>query len=130
MPENTLGERLRKARIVKRLFISDVAKQASINEMTLGNWELDKHMPNKPGELKRVADILEVSVGYLLGPLSSDAGLSEKLVYYRWLQGWTQKELAEKMGVDQSYLGKAERGRNIKYIKEKAVQLDKNFFAG
>jgi transcriptional regulator with XRE-family HTH domain len=36
--------------------------------------------------------------------------LGEKIVYYRWLKGMTQKELAGQLGVDPTTLAKWERG--------------------
>jgi DNA-binding XRE family transcriptional regulator len=127
-PEDTLGQRLRKARSIKGLQVREVASAAEICNHTLSGWENDKHKPTQPGKLKRVVDVLGISMEYVLDPLPANASLSEKLVYYRWCQGWTQKEMAKWLGISEDYLGDAEKSKYIAYIHLKAVALDEGFF--
>lgn len=128
LPETTLGERLRKVRRNKGLSQKEVADQAGITQHTLRNWENDNHNPNQPSTLKRVVDVLGTSMEYLLGPISDKATFNEKLLYYRWCQGWNQKEMAQQIGVSPDYLAEAEKGKYIAYIYSKAIALDEEFF--
>lgn len=128
MPEETLGQRLRKSRNMKGLQVQEVAAKAGMDPHTISGWENDKRKPTEPGKLKKVADVLGVSMGYILDPLPANASLGEKLIYYRWCQGWTQKQFAQKLGISDDYLGDAEMGKYIAYIHRKAIVLDKEFF--
>jgi len=129
LPEETLGQRLRSARKLKGLFLKDVAAQAEISADTLRNWETDRYQPHNPRDLKKVAAVLEVEMEHLLGPLPENASLSDKLQYYRKCRGWTRGEFANSLGVNSDYLGKAEQGRYISYIHQKAAKFDEDFFA-
>ena len=128
LPEETLGQRLRSARKLKGLFIADVAAQAGISADTLRNWETDRYQPHNPGDLKRLADVLDVNIEYLMGPLPKNAELSQKLQYYRKCKGWTRVEFASNLGVNSDYLGDAEQGKYIKFIHRKAAEFDADFF--
>jgi len=128
-PEDTLGQRLRKAREIKGLEVKEVAITAEIDPHTLSGWENDKRKPTQPEKLKKVADVLDVSMEYILDPLPTNASLGEKLVYYRWCQGWTQKQLAEQLEISDDYLGDAENGKYIAYIHRKVMVLNKKLFA-
>jgi site-specific DNA recombinase len=127
-PENSLGQRLRKARCLKGLQVREVASAAEICNHTLSGWENDKHKPTQPGKLKKVARALGITMEYLLDPLPEQTSFGEKLVYYRWCRGWTQKEMANKLGISDDYLGDAEKGKYIAYIHRKAATLDEGFF--
>ena len=67
---------------------------------------------------------LGVSMEYLLDPLPADATLGQKLIHYRWCQGWTQMEMSEFLGVDRDTLLGAERGRDKPYIRSKLAELN------
>lgn len=127
-PENTLGQRLKKARMAKRMQIKEVAAAAGVTSQTIGSWENDKYKPNQPGKLKKVADVLEVSVEYLLDPLPANSSFGEKLIYYRWCQGWTQMQFAEELGISEDYLRDAEKGKDIASIHNRATALNGEFF--
>ena len=127
-PEDTLGQRLRKARCIKGLQVQEVAARANIDPHTVSGWENDKRRPTEPGKLKKVADVICTSMEYLLDPLPVNASLGEKLVYYRWCQGWTQKQFGEQLGISHDYLGDAEKGKYIAYIHRKVIVLDEKLF--
>jgi transcriptional regulator with XRE-family HTH domain len=128
LPEDTLGQRLRKAREKKGLQVKEVSARADIDPHTVSGWENDKRRPTEPSKLKKVADVIDASMEYLLDPLPANASLGEKLVYYRWCQGWTQMQFAEQLGISHDYLGDAEKGKYIAFIHRKASALDKDFF--
>lgn len=108
--------------------MKEVAAKAGITSDTLRNWELGRCQPGTPGDLKKVADVLEVKMEYLLGPVPKHADLAYKLLYYRRCKGWTQKQMAWQMGVSDDYLGDAENGKYIEYIHRKASELEPEFF--
>ncbi len=128
MPEYTFGQRLRKARIKKGLEIREVAARSGVCKDTVSGWETGKHKPRQLKELKKVADVLNISMRYLLGALPPSAPLGKKLIYYRWSQGWNQKEMAEKLGTSPDYLGDCEKGKYIASVHRKAAGLDEKFF--
>lgn len=122
-----MGQRLRKSRKRIGLSLQDVADLAGTCVHTIRRWESDL-APLKPSVLVRVASILNVSMEYLLPPLPPQPTFAEKLIYYRWLNGWTQMEMAKHMGISEDSLRVAEHGRDIRLVQAKAAQLDKLFF--
>ncbi len=57
--------------------------------------------------------------------------IGAKIVYYRMLQGMSQEQLAEKIGISQSYLSKIEKGkydRNVPFttlmLIAQALEID------
>lgn len=47
LPVNTLGERIKKARLEKGLFQKDLAKKLNVTESTVANWEKERVIPIK-----------------------------------------------------------------------------------
>ncbi len=46
-PDQTLGQRIRKARLEKGLYQEDLAKLLKVTETTIANWELERTKPIK-----------------------------------------------------------------------------------
>ena len=46
-PDQTLGERIKKWRLERRLFQVDLAKRIGVSEMTIVNWEKGRTKPIK-----------------------------------------------------------------------------------
>lgn len=44
-PSDTLGQRIRKARLERGLYQRDLAKELGVDEMTIVNWERGKTVP-------------------------------------------------------------------------------------
>jgi len=44
-PIQTLGQRIRKARLERELFQVDLARKLGVNEMSVVNWEKDRTIP-------------------------------------------------------------------------------------
>jgi DNA-binding XRE family transcriptional regulator len=56
-PDQTLGERIKKWRLERRLFQVDLAKKVGVSEMTIVNWEKGKTKPIKQ-YLERLEKVL------------------------------------------------------------------------
>jgi transcriptional regulator with XRE-family HTH domain len=61
-----LGERIRKARLVKGLTQKQLAKILNVTDATVNRYEKGIRNPD-PEMLKTIADVLDVSIDYLLG---------------------------------------------------------------
>ena len=62
----TLGERIKEARLRKRLTQKQLAKLLNVTDATVNRYEKNVRKPDAE-MLKRIAEILGVSVDYLLG---------------------------------------------------------------
>jgi transcriptional regulator with XRE-family HTH domain len=62
----TFGERLKKAREIKGLTQVDLGKLLNVSDATVNRYEKEQRFPDKD-MLKKLADILDCSVDYLLG---------------------------------------------------------------
>lgn len=65
LSDRTFSERLKKLRIEKKLYQSQLAKLADVDEMTIVGWERNQRKP-RPNQLERVAKALMASSRYLL----------------------------------------------------------------
>jgi len=101
----TLGDHLRKRRLDLGLLQRDAARQLSINEMTLCNWETKRTSP----QLRFIARIVAY-LGYSPYQPQSDS-LGKRILAHRRFLGLSQKELAWQLGLDPSTLGRWESGK-------------------
>ncbi len=100
----TIGDHVRKKRLDLKLCQYDVARIIGVNKTTVFNWERIYSSP----ELRHMPKVIEL-LGYV--PFEKEPEtLGEKIVYYRWVKGITQKELASQLGVDPGTLAQWERG--------------------
>jgi DNA-binding XRE family transcriptional regulator len=99
----TWGEHIKKRRLELGLFQSNVAKVLSVNTSTVTNW--DKH--HSEPMLWVIPKIIEW-LGYEPN-LSIAQSLSQRIRAYRLIKGFTQKELAHRLGIDPATLGRWER---------------------
>ena len=67
-------------------------------------------MLNSSSELNQIPKVIKF-LGYL--PFEEPETWGEKIAYYRWLKGMTQKELACQLGVDPGTLARWEQGKQI-----------------
>jgi DNA-binding XRE family transcriptional regulator len=96
---------LRKRRLDLTLLQKDVAKMIGVKEDTIYNWENNRSSP----QLHYVPRIIEF-LGYV--PYSGELKtLGERIVNYRRFYGITQKEMANRLGVDPSTLARWERNK-------------------
>ncbi len=99
----TAGDHIRKKRLDLKLCQHEVVWLIGVDKTTVFNWERNYSSP----ELKYMPKVIEF-LGYV--PFEEPKTLGEKIVYYRWLSGMTQKELARKLGVDPTTLACWESG--------------------
>jgi len=111
----TLGDHLRKRRLDLKLLQKQVALLLEVEEATIWNWENNRTSP----ELHYIPRIIRF-LGYVPFDRQADT-LGEKIVNYRRLSGITQKELANRLGIDSTTLGRWERnkGRPLKRLLKK-----------
>jgi len=98
----TIGDHIRKKRLDLKLHQHEVAPLIGVNKTTIFNWERNYSSP----ELRHIPKAIEF-LGYV--PFKEPDTLGEKIVYYRWLKGMTQKELARNIRVDPTTLASWER---------------------
>lgn len=67
----TFGEKLKKARLALNLSQSEVAEMTGISERSLYTYEQTGILP-RSGNIRKLADVLNVSVGYLLDEEETD----------------------------------------------------------
>ncbi|MFC2027731.1 helix-turn-helix domain-containing protein [Chloroflexota bacterium] len=101
---NTLGDHLRKVRLDRNLLQRDVAQTLGVDPLTVTNWEKNHSAP----QLHFIPAIIAF-LGYLPVDNSTES-FGEGIVRARQRQGLTQCELARRLGVDPSTLGRWERG--------------------
>lgn len=100
----SIGDHLRKHRLDLGFSQRRLAKQLGVNPGTMVNWERNATTP----ALRLVPRIIHF-IGCF--PLAPGHFLPEKLKVYRRPQDLSQKELAGRLGVDESTVGRWERGR-------------------
>src|ERR1700731_2837268 len=101
----TLGDHIRKRRLVLGLLQKQVAEQIGVDTASIVNWESNKIQPMVhclPGIL--------AFLGH--NPLPEADDLIGKLKRLRATMGLTQEQLAQKLGIDESTIAGWERGEN------------------
>ena len=115
----TLGDHLRRRRLDLGLLQREVAEKLGVTKDSIHNWETNRKSP----QLRFVPRIIEF-LGYVPYDTQSEA-LGKRIVVRRRRLGLTQKELARRLGVDPSTLGRWERseGRPSKRLLERMKAL-------
>ena len=105
---HTLGDHIRKIRIDRNESQSCVAHLLGTTTDTITNWELGR---NKP--MAHHTPLILTYLGYT--PLLDFAGtsLSKKLKQFMYVNGLTQKECAEKLGIDSGTIRRVIDEKNI-----------------
>jgi transcriptional regulator with XRE-family HTH domain len=87
------------------LLQKEVAEKIGVNEASVYNWEKNLKGP----ALRFIPKVIEF-LGYV--PAEFKPGtVAQRIVTYRRLLGLSQKELARRLRVDQSTLGRWEKGK-------------------
>jgi transcriptional regulator with XRE-family HTH domain len=100
----TVGDHIRKRRLGLKLLQREVAEQLGVDKTSVFNWEGNRSSP----EIRYMPAIIRF-LGY--NPLPAANTLAEQLVRHRTGLGLSQKESAERLGVDPSTLAKWEQGK-------------------
>ena len=101
---SSLGDNLRKKRIDLRISQGEVAERLGADQDTVWNWENNRSSPS----LRFVPLIIEF-LGYAPDD-SRDDDLGKRIIACRRRQGLRQEDLATKLGVDPSTVGRWEHG--------------------
>jgi site-specific DNA recombinase len=99
----TVGDHLRRRRLGLKMLQREVAEQLGVCEPSICNWEANTSAP----EIRHLPGIIRL-LGY--NPLPVANTLAERLVRQRTSLGLSQKQSAERLGVDPSTLARWERG--------------------
>jgi len=89
----SLGDRLKEKRKTKKLTQQDVAEKLGINNTTISKWESDTYEPDAEN-LKKLAELYDVTVDFLLGRNSDESGNQtiRSSAYYGGGEDWTDEE--------------------------------------
>jgi transcriptional regulator with XRE-family HTH domain len=101
-----LGEHVRKRRLEMKLTQRQVADQLGVNPWTVLNWEKGYTEP----PIEAMASILRW-LGY--DPCPAPQTLPERIVAKRRAMGWSIREAARQLGVDEGTWGAWERGATV-----------------
>jgi len=101
-----LGDHLRKKRLDLNLLQKDIAKKIGVDKASIYNWENNRISPS----FYFIPKIIKF-LGYI--PYDTKAKtLGEKIKTYRLVLGFSQKKLANLLGIDVSTIGHWEREKN------------------
>ena len=121
----TAGDHLRKKRLDLKLLQREVALILGVEEATIWNWENNYSSP----KLHYIPGIIKF-LGYV--PFNTHAKtFGERIVNKRRLLGITQKEMANRLGVDPSTLARWERNESRpmkKYLEKLAAYFTRDAF--
>lgn len=101
----TLGDHIRARRIDLNLIQSQVAAQIGVHEQTVTNWESNASQP----AIQYLPAIIQF-IGY--DPLPMGTSMIERLIAARRICGMSQREMAERLGIDPSTLQGWESGKH------------------
>jgi transcriptional regulator with XRE-family HTH domain len=104
----TVGDHIRRRRILLKLFQKQVGKQFGVDASTIHNWETNLATPG----IKYMPKII-LFLGYNPLPPAPPDSWSNRLVSFRTALGITQKESATRIGVDPGTLARWERGERV-----------------
>jgi transcriptional regulator with XRE-family HTH domain len=99
----SVGDHLRRRRLGLKMLQRDVAEQLGVDKTSVFNWEANASTP----EIRYMPAIIRF-LGY--NPLPAADGGGAQLVRQRTTLGLSQKDAANRIGVDQGTLAKWERG--------------------
>ena len=102
----TLGEHVRRCRLIRKLSQKRVAQRLGVTSWTVLNWEKGKTEP----PIESIPAILRF-FGY--DPFPEPKSLPERLLAMRRAMGWSIKEAARQLGVDEGTWGAWESGTTI-----------------
>lgn len=110
-----LGEHVRKRRLDLGLGQREAAIQIGVHVETLKLWE--------GGKLKPAIAIMPKVIEFLGAiPLPKPTTFAERLVYYRTCHGLRQEDLAARVRINPSTLGRWEAGYEPRPVRRRAIE--------
>ena len=113
---NTLGDHLLAQRVSLGLRQKDVADRIGVSAFTILNWEKNRTIPR----FRDMPAILKF-LGY--NPLPAPQTLSEQLLSYRRINGLSQRDMANSLGINPCTLSTLERGKRTNRGIKKKVKV-------
>ena len=113
----TIGEHVKQVRVLRRLSQAQAATLVGVDQFTVLNWEKNRTEPM----VTSVPDIIRF-LGY--DPYPEPEALAERMLAKRQAMGWTIKQAARELGVDEGTWGAWERGIIIPWPRYQQM-LDK-----
>ena len=111
LPETTLGDKVKKLRILNNLTIKELAKRCNLAPETISNIEKSRAIPNIT-TLSKISQALNTTNAYLLNTDSWPEDTPGQIIYkYRMIAGLSQRQLAKLCGLHQSTIRDYENGK-------------------
>lgn len=102
----TLGDHLRKRRLDLGLLHKEVAERLGVTRDTVRNWERNRTAP-----VARLVPGIARFLGYL--PWRVPESFADRFALYRRSNGLTQRQLAARLRIDPTTVGRWESGRGL-----------------
>lgn len=129
----SFGDRLRKLRLENNMTQENLSKKLNVSRATVGRYETDERFPDK-NLLKKIADIFEVSIDYLLGRTDNRNGniywkephnteYSKSSSYKMFENGILKRLLEEKIIVEGESISPIIFERILKYGLEATIEI-------
>ena len=106
----TLGEHIRKRRLVLGLNQREMSERLGVNTSTVLNWEKGYTEPLVE-DMRGIIQFLEYY------PFPEPETVGERMIAKRRYMGWTIKKAAEALGVDESTWGEWERNGKVAWAR-------------
>lgn len=111
LPETTLGERVKKSRLLQNLSIKELAKKSCLAEETISNIEKSRTTPYAT-TLTKISQALNTNNKYLLGADDWPEKTQSEIIYkYRIISGLSQNSLAKKCNIHPATIQDYENGK-------------------
>jgi transcriptional regulator with XRE-family HTH domain len=99
----TFGDHLRKRRLDLHLTLREVAKQVRCDPSSVNAWELNYHQP-----ALHLYPAVVAFLGYDPAAVTNSDGLGQQVAIRRRALGFSQRVLAERLGIDEGTLSRWE----------------------
>jgi len=105
----TFGDHLRKRRLELGLLQREVAERVGADKSSVNAWELNYHQP-----ALHLYPAVVAFLGYDPAAVTDDVRLGRRVAVRRRASGFSQRALAERLGIDEGTVGTWERGNRQK----------------
>jgi transcriptional regulator with XRE-family HTH domain len=102
---STLGEHLLATRVARGVSQKELARELGVDQVTVGNWEKGRRSP----ALRHLPSLYRW-LGFCPVEPSRDS-IGGRLVAWRKAQGLSQREVADRLGLDPGTLSRTEQGK-------------------